>query len=238
MRPRHTTLALAALTKHHGRMNTFLLSLDLLGTFVFALSGGTLAARKRLDLFGVLVLSVAAAHAGGVLRDLLIGAVPPAALSDWRYPAVSLSAGLLCFFWGPRIERLQNPVRMFDALGLALFAVSGTEKALAAGLYPAMAAGLGMLTGIGGGIVRDLLLAEVPLVLRAELYAVAALAGASVVAMGSALGFPLHLTAPAGAALCFGLRMMALHYGWHLPMALQASRQAPSDNPADNDTPR
>ena len=83
---------------------------------------------------------------------------------------------------------------MFDALGLALFAVSGTEKALAAGLYPAMAAGLGMLTGIGGGIVRDLLLAEVPLVLRAELYAVAALAGASVVAMGSALGFPLHLT--------------------------------------------
>ena len=101
-----------------------------------------------------------------------------------------------------------------------------------------MAAGLGMLTGIGGGIVRDLLLAEVPLVLRAELYAVAALAGASVVAMGSALGFPLHLTAPAGAALCFGLRMMALHYGWHLPMALQASRSPPLDNPPDSDTPR
>ena len=84
----------------------------------------------------------------------------------------------------------------------------------------------------------DLLLAEVPLVLRAELYAVAALAGASVVAMGSALGFPLHLTAPAGAALCFGLRMMALHYGWHLPMALQASRSPPLDNPPDSDTPR
>ena len=200
-------------------MNTFLLTLDLLGTFVFALSGGTLAARKRLDLFGVLVLSVAAAHAGGVLRDLLIGAVPPAALSDWRYPAVSLSAGLLCFFWGPRIERLQNPVRMFDALGLALFAVSGTEKALAAGLYPAMAAGLGMLTGIGGGIVRDLLVARTPVVLQAELYAVAALAGGSVVALAHVFGWPSAPAMTVGALVCFGLRYMAIRYGWHLPVA-------------------
>ncbi|RYZ69828.1 MAG: trimeric intracellular cation channel family protein, partial [Lysobacteraceae bacterium] len=162
-------------------METFVLILDLIGTFVFALSGATLAVRRRLDLFGVLVVSFAAATAGGISRDVLIGATPVAALSDWRYPAISLAAGAITFFWAPLIERLQYPVRMFDAMGLALFAVAGTQKALAFGLTPPMAAAMGMLTGIGGGIARDILLARVPLVLQAELYAVAALAGAAVV---------------------------------------------------------
>lgn len=196
-----------------------LLIADLIGTFVFALSGATAATRRRLDLFGVLVLSFAAANSGGIARDLLIGAVPPAAIRDWRYLAASVCAGLITFRWAPLIERLQNPVRMFDAAGLALFAVAGAQKALAFGLNPVMAALLGMLTGIGGGIVRDLLLAHVPMVLRADLYAVAALAGAAVVVIGAALGLPSAAAMIAGAVICFGLRMLAVRRGWHLPIA-------------------
>lgn len=199
--------------------STLLLIADLIGTFVFALSGATAATRRRLDLFGVLVLSFAAANAGGIARDLLIGAVPPAAISDWRYLVASLCAGLITFWWAPVIERLQNPVRMFDAAGLALFAVSGAQKALAFGLNPIMAALLGMLTGIGGGMVRDVLLADVPMVLRADLYAVAALAGAAVVVIGSLLSLPSAATMIAGAACCFALRMLAVRRGWQLPIA-------------------
>ena len=212
-------------------MNTPVLILDLIGTFVFALSGAMMGVRRRLDLFGVLVLSFAAASAGGMTRDVLIGATPVAALSDWRYPAISLTAGIVTFFWSPQIERLHNPVRMFDALGLAVFAVAGTQKALAFGLAPPMAAAMGMLTGIGGGIARDVLLAQVPLVLRAELYAIAALAGAAVVAVGHWLQWPALPCVLAGAGLCFGLRMMALRYGWHLPVALQSSDPPPPEGP-------
>src|SRR5438128_2366083 len=128
-------------------METLVLVLDLIGTFVFALSGATAGVKRRLDLFGVLVLSFAAANTGGVTRDLLIGAVPPAALRDWRYLAVSLLAGLLTFFWYSGIDRLRSPVLVFDGAGLAVFAVSGAQKALAFGLSPVMAALLGMLTG-------------------------------------------------------------------------------------------
>lgn len=203
-------------------MQTLVLVLDLIGTFVFALSGATLGVRRRLDLFGVLVLSFAAATAGGMARDVLIGATPVAALSDWRYPAITLAAGLVTFFWSAVIERLQQPVRLFDAMGLALFAVAGTRKALDFGIDPPTAAALGMVTGIGGGIARDVLLAQVPLVLRAELYAIAALAGALVVATGHWLGLPGLPCALAGAMLCFGLRVMALRFGWQLPVALQS----------------
>jgi len=121
-------------------LRTLVLVLDLCGTFAFALSGAMAGVRRRLDLFGVLVLSFAAATFGGIARDLLIGAAPPAALQDWRYLAVSLTAGAIVFFWSSLIEKLRNPVRMLDAMGLALFAVAGTEKALAFGLSPAMAA--------------------------------------------------------------------------------------------------
>lgn len=216
---------------HNTRMETLVLILDLVGTFVFALSGATMGVRRRLDIFGVLVLSFAAALAGGITRDLLIGATPVAAISDWRYPAITLVAGVVTFYWAQLIERLQYPVRMFDAMGLALFAVAGTQKALAFGIDPPQAAALGMLTGIGGGIARDVLLAQVPLVLQAELYAVAALAGAAVVAVGHWLGLPALPCALAGAGLCFGLRMMAMHYGWHLPVALQSSDPPPPEGP-------
>jgi uncharacterized membrane protein YeiH len=200
-------------------MNTLLLVLDLVGAFVFALSGAGVGLRRRLDLFGVLVLSFVAANFGGITRDLMIGAVPPAAISDWRYLAVSVLAGVVTFYWFPVIDRLRSAVLIFDAAGLGLFAVSGTQKALAFGLNPIMAALLGMLTGMGGGLVRDVLVAEVPIVLRSDLYAVAALAGAAVVVIGSLLHFPSTATTIVGAALCFGLRLMAIRRGWHLPVA-------------------
>lgn len=200
-------------------MPTLLLVFDLVGTFVFALSGGTLAVRQRLDLFGVLVLSCAAAVSGGIIRDVLIDAHPPAALADWRYLVTAMLAGLATFRWYGAIERLRNPVQLFDAAGLALFAVLGTGKALAFGVSPFAATLLGMTTGIGGGIVRDLLVARVPVVLQAELYAVAALAGGGVVALAAVLQLPQQPAMVVGALACFGLRWMALRHGWQLPVA-------------------
>ncbi|MBP1474035.1 trimeric intracellular cation channel family protein [Frateuria sp. MAH-13] len=200
-------------------LHTLLLVLDLFGTFVFALSGALVAVRRGLDLFGVLVLSFAASSAGGITRDLLIGATPPAAIEDWRYLGVSMLAGLLTFFRYADIERMRNPMQLSDAAGLALFAVAGAQKALAYDLPPGMAALLGMLTGIGGGMLRDVLVSDIPAVLRAELYAMAALAGAGVVVVGDMLHMPPTATTLTGAGLCFGLRFMAIRYGWRLPVA-------------------
>ena len=233
IQPSGNEQALNALAEFKAYAASTLLVLDLAGTFVFALSGAVAGVKERLDLFGVLVLSFAAASAGGIMRDLLIGAVPPAAISDWRYLAVSLLAGLVVFFWYPiseRLRNLSNHVLVFDAAGLALFAVSGAQKALGYRLNPVMAALLGMLTGIGGGMLRDLLITQIPTVLRAELYAVAALAGAVVVVVGHVLNLPPTAMAITGAALCFGVRLIAIRRGWRLPVAdLQYRRRADDD---------
>jgi uncharacterized membrane protein YeiH len=195
-----------------------LLVLDLAGTFVFAISGAMLGVRQKLDIFGVLVLSFAASSAGGILRDLLIGSTPPAAISDWRYCTVAIIAGLAIFLWYSPISRLHTPILVFDAAGLALFAVAGTTKALAFQLNPMMAALLGMLTGIGGGIVRDLLVARTPAVLQRDFYAVAALVGAALV-VGYLLSWQAVPTAIGAAAVCFGLRVLAIWGDWSLPVA-------------------
>jgi uncharacterized membrane protein YeiH len=198
---------------------SFLVTLDLAGTFVFALSGALVGVHRRLDLFGVLVLSAAAATSGGIARDILIGSVPPGALADWRYVATAAAAGLWTFFRHGDVERLRSPVQVLDAAGLGLFAVTGAAKALAFGLSPLAAVLLGMLTGIGGGIARDVLVAEIPVVLRAELYAVAALVGATVVVAGDLAGAPRPPFMLAGALACFALRFLAIRHGWQLPKA-------------------
>ena len=200
---------------------TLTLILDLIGTFVFALSGASAGVKHKLDIFGVLVRSFAAANSGGIARDLLIGAVPPPGLSDWRYIVVPLFAGLFTFFWYPVVDRLSSSVLVFDAAGLAVFAVSGAVKALAFHLGPLPSMLLGMLTGIGGGIARDILVAEIPTVLRAQLYAVAALAGAAVVVIGKKLNLPSEALAIVGASFCFSLRFIAIRRGWHLPTATE-----------------
>jgi uncharacterized membrane protein YeiH len=198
-------------------MKTLVLVLDLAGTFVFALSGAMAAVRHRLDVFGVLVVSFAAATSGGMGRDLLIGAVPPAAIADWRYVATSALAGLVIFHWTPK--KLGTPLLIFDGAGLAFFAVSGSLKACQYAAPPVAAVLLGALTGIGGGMARDILVSEIPTVLRADLYAVAALAGAAVVVSGTLLKLPFGLVTGAGLILCFGLRLIAIRRGWHLPTA-------------------
>ena len=200
-------------------MHILLTVLDLGGTFVFAISGAVAAVKHRLDIFWVMVLAFAAGNAGGLTRDVLIGAVPPAAIADWTYVGVSILGGLAVFFWYPTITRLNNPVLWFDAVGLAFFAVAGAQKALVHGINPVMAALLGMLTGIGGGMLRDVLVNEIPVVLRADLYALAALAAAVLVATGPALHISPIATTTVGGVLCFALRYMAIRHGWHLPTA-------------------
>jgi len=200
--------------------------LDLTGTFVFALSGGVRGVQNRMDQFGVVFLAFVAAVSGGIVRDLLIGATPPAAILTWHYAAVSTLAGVICFYAYHSIVRLARPVAMFDALGLGLFAVVGARKALDAGLSPLMAALLGMLTAIGGGIAADVLTARPPMVLRREVYALAALAGASLLTFGDHVGIPDSITAPLGAALATGLRLIALSRNWHLPSARPQDRAA------------
>jgi uncharacterized membrane protein YeiH len=201
--------------------SSLLLILDLGGTFVFGLSGATAGVKHKFDLFGVLVLSFVAANTGGIIRDLLIGAIPPATISDWRYIVAGLLPGLITFYGYPIIKRLANPVLVFDAAGLALFAVSGSLKALQYAINPLAAVFLGVLTAVGGGVTRDILVGEIPAVLRRDIYAVAALVGSSVLVIGYILGLPQIAVAIAGAVLCFVIRILAIRYHWNLPTAHQ-----------------
>ncbi len=194
-------------------------ALDLAGTCVFALSGAALAVRARMDLFGVLVLAIVTAVSGGIIRDLLVGVVPPTAISDWRPVALAVLSGAACFLRPDALDRFRHPVQAFDAAGLGLFAATGAQAALEHGLNAPMAAVLGMVSAIGGGIVRDVLMARVPVVLVSEIYAVAALLGAAVVVASAGLGVPQLAGTAAGALLCFFLRVMAIYRGWRLPVA-------------------
>jgi uncharacterized membrane protein YeiH len=191
--------------------------LDLVGIFVFAISGGLVAVRKGLDIFGVLVLAGTTGLGGGFLRDVLIGALPPAALADWRYLIVPVTAGLVTFWFHPAIGRRERVINVFDAAGLALFCVTGAVKALAFGLGPVPAALMGMLTGIGGGILRDILAGRVPIVLRGELYATPALVGAAIAVVGTEMGLAVGVVAVPAALVCLLWRLLALRRGWQAP---------------------
>ena len=196
--------------------------LDLLGVFVFGLSGGVLAVEKQLDLFGVWVLAVVTALGGGLIRDVCIGAIPPAALAQSRYLLVALAAGVAAFVGARHVRRIAGAVLLFDAAGLGLFVATGTAKALHAGLGALPAIVLGCITGIGGGMVRDVLVGEVPTVLRRELYAVPAALGAGVVCLGDGVGAAASATAAVGAAVVFGVRMLGVWRDWHFPVARHA----------------
>ncbi len=202
-----------------------LVSLELLGIFVFALSGGLVAVRKDLDIFGVLVLAGTTGLGGGFLRDVLIDATPPAALEDWRYLMVPVAAGLVTFFFHPTLarRRAERVVTFFDAAGLGLFCVTGALKALDHGLGPVPAALMGMVTGIGGGIARDLLAGRVPAVFGTELYATPALAGAFWAVLADRAGLGVVLVAVPGVVICFGWRLLALWRNWQAPVPAASS---------------
>ncbi|WP_308282763.1 trimeric intracellular cation channel family protein [Pseudonocardia nigra] len=195
-----------------------LVVLDLLGVAVFAASGALAAVHARLDVFGVVVLATVTAIGGGILRDVLLGITPPNTLRQWPYLLVPAAVALVVFRWHPAVVRLRLGVQLADALGLALFVTTGTAVALAADAPGVTAAIVGMMTGIGGGVLRDVLLNEVPIVLRREIYALAAAAGAAVVVAGDRLGLPTAPTALAGAVLVAGLRVLALWRRWNAPV--------------------
>jgi uncharacterized membrane protein YeiH len=199
-------------------LDALLTVVELAGVFVFALSGGLVAVYRRLDIFGVLVLGGATGLGGGVIRDVLIGAVPPAAVEDWRYLVACLVAGLVAFRFHPALGRMERPINIFDAAGLGLFCVTGASKALDFGVHPVAAALLGMVTGIGGGMVRDILAGRIPVILRpGELYAIPALAGASLAVAGQVADVPTVAAAVPAAILCTGWRLIALQRGWRAP---------------------
>jgi uncharacterized membrane protein YeiH len=192
--------------------------LDLVGIFVFGITGALVGVRKKLDVFGIQVLALVTGLGGGFLRDVLIGATPPAALADWRYLAVPVVAGLITFFLHPGIGRVERLVNVFDAAGLALFCVTGARKALDYGLSPLSAALLGTISGIGGGVIRDVLSGRVPVVLRSEIYATPAFLGAGIVVVAYAAGYKASWVAVAGAVVCFLIRLIAIRRGWNAPL--------------------
>jgi len=166
-------------------MDYLLLILNLIGTFVFGISGAVAGVKHKTDIFGVTVLSYVAANAGGILRDLIIGAIPPATITQWWYIVTAIIPGPLVFYFYRLIQRLDNPVLVFDAVGLSLFAVSGSLVALQYHINPLAAVLLGIITAVGGGMTRDVLVREIPAVLRTEICAVAALVGGCIVALPS-----------------------------------------------------
>lgn len=203
----------------HHNIDLLLTVFNYLGIFVFAISGAAAGLRRHADLFGIAVLAFAAACCGGILRDVLIGSLPPENILTWQPVAISLAAAAVTVVFYPYLaERFSNPVQVFDAFGLGLFTVIGAEKALQFGIGPLWAVLLGMITAIGGGMVRDILLAHVPQVLRSEVYATASLAGGSIAVAGRLWPvIPTEYTMILGAAVCIGLRCLAIRHNWKVP---------------------
>jgi uncharacterized membrane protein YeiH len=202
----------------HVNAHTAYKALDLAGTFAFAISGAVAARQRSLDLFGIVVVAFVVACGGGMMRDVLIGAIPPAALTDWTYLVVPLLATGLTVLAYPQARRLRHPVLFFDGIGLGLFAVAGTQKAWIWTNSAEAAVLLGMLTAVGGGVLRDILLSRVPAILEREIYALAALLGASVQMMLTYYGWSSPWAPWIATLACVALRFASLYYGWGLPV--------------------
>ncbi|MBS0309016.1 MAG: trimeric intracellular cation channel family protein [Proteobacteria bacterium] len=194
-------------------------ALDLAGTFAFAISGAIAARNRGLDWFGVMVVAFVVACGGGIVRDLCIGVVPPAGLTDWRYLTVAMIAAWMTIAAGKLVARLAHPVIFFDSLGLGLFAVTGAQKAMIYGHNAEVAILLGIVTAVGGGVARDVLLTRVPIILQREIYASAALIGAGIEVAGESLGWDSSTRTWLALGVCFALRYFSLRYKWNLPRA-------------------
>lgn len=198
-------------------MDRLLYALDLVGVFVFALSGGLTAARKGLDPVGFLFVGAVTGIGGGTLRDLLLDRGPVFWIDQPVYLALTSAAALLAFFVAPHLERRQAALLWADAMGLAAFSVMGAQTAIEAGAGGAVAVLMGTMTATFGGLIRDVVCNETPLLLRREIYATAAAAGAAVLVLGQALGLPPTLTVAAGLAVAFATRAVGLLFGLSLP---------------------
>lgn len=191
---------------------------DMLGTFAFAVSGAVAAEQRRLDLFGTLAIAYVTACGGGIIRDVCLGALPPAGMADWRYLACAALAAAVAIWARAAIDHLRHPVVFFDSLGLGFFAVVGAHKALLLYQNIEVAIVLGAVTAVGGGTLRDVLVNRIPVILQKEIYAVAALAGASTQVIGQRMGWSLAVTPWFAASVCFVIRFLALRYAWSLPV--------------------
>jgi uncharacterized membrane protein YeiH len=198
-------------------MAELLYALDLLGVVVFAVSGGLEAARKQLDPVGFLFLAAVTGIGGGTLRDLLLDRGPVFWVGQPYYLWLTSAAGLAVFFIARHVERRRAALLWADAVGLAVFSVLGAQTALDAGAGAGVAILMGTMTATFGGLIRDVVCAETPLLLRREIYATAAAAGAAVLVLLQALGLPGPLAAGAGLAAAFSIRALALAFGLSLP---------------------
>lgn len=209
-----------------GRFNLYhpdflLLVVDLMGVSVFAVEGAMAAIQAELDILGLLVIAFATALGGGMIRDLLIGAIPPNSVRDWRYPVTALLSGGAVFFFYQLFQQVpQELIVALDAAGLALCAIAGAGKAMEFGINPLLSIMMGAVTGVGGGTIRDILLNRVPNVLKSDVYAAAALAGALVVVAGLRWNLTRWIVMTAGAVVCFALRMVAVWQHWNLPKVM------------------
>lgn len=205
----------------HASLDRLLLTADLAGTLVFAIEGAMAAVDGNLDLVGIFALAFCTAMGGGIIRDILLGALPPAALRDWRYPTLALIAAFLVFFLHRQVRLLPVPdLLVLDAAGLSLFAIAGTIKAMLHKMNPLVSVLMGTITGVGGGTIRDVLLNQVPNVLRFEIYATAAIAGSVIMIVARRMRVPSNAAALMGALACFLLREISLWRHWNLPRAL------------------
>ncbi|HEY9337624.1 MAG TPA: trimeric intracellular cation channel family protein [Kribbella sp.] len=206
--------------------STFLI-VDLTGTFAFALNGALTALRVvRVDIIGVVTLGMFTALGGGIIRDILLDALPPATFSDWRYLTVAAGGGLVAFVFGRHLDRVAKPILVLDAAGLSLFAVSGALKGLEFGVGFSQAVILGTITAVGGGTLRDVLIREIPSVLTSGLYAIPALLGALVVVAADRLGAAGLPAAVAAAGVCFVIRMLGVRYDLSAPVPPGTKRGA------------
>lgn len=196
---------------------TLLLVLDIVGIAVFAVSGALAAIDKKLDLFGVLFVAVVTGIGGGFLRDALLGATPAAALADWRYLVTPAVVGLVVFFVHPSVARWSRLFLLVDAAGLGLFAVAGTRKGIEFGVGPVGAVAIGIVTAIGGGIIRDVLVREIPTVLHREIYATAALAAAALVVLGDRMDLDDVAVAVVAIGVTFTIRVVSRWRNWAAP---------------------
>ena len=199
-------------------LRTLYYILELAGTFAFAISGATAARQRNLDLFGICAIAFLVACGGGIIRDLCIGAIPPAGLKYWSYLVVAISAAALTVGLFSVVQKLNRPVLFFDTVGLSLFAVTGAQKALSYGHNGEVAVLLGITTAVGGGVLRDVLLNRIPIILEKEIYALAALIAALIVVLGSYQHWlSSDMVAIIALLSCFSLRILALRYHWNLP---------------------
>src|SRR3954468_13857216 len=199
--------------------NSIYTFLDLIGTFVFALSGAVAARQKGLDIFGIFSIAFTVACGGGIIRDLCIGAIPPAGLTNWLYLLMVLMATIIGIGFSRIVNLLNHPVLLFDALGLSVFAVAGARKSIYFGHNYEVAILLGIVTAVGGGVIRDILLARIPVILKKEIYASAAMVGAMIVVAGDYFNFSKEAVSVIAILACFGLRFLGLHFHWNLPFA-------------------